>query len=188
MTDPRYPIGEFAYAGPPDPAARRDRIGRLAAAPARVRAAVAGLSPAQLDTPYRPGGWTGRQVVHHLADSHLNAYIRFRLALTEPSPTIKPYDEAAWARLPDGASGPVELSLDLLAALHRRWVLLLEQLGADDWARAYHHPALGRDVTLDEALALYAWHGEHHLAHITSIVQRDSGAGGVTSGRQMPPR
>lgn len=176
MTDPRYPIGEFKYTGPLDAERRRESIGRIAAAPARVRAAVAGLSPTQLDTPYRPEGWTGRQVVHHLADSHANAYIRFRLALTEPSPTIKPYDEAAWARLPDGVSGPVELSLDLLAALHRRWVLLLEHLAPEDWARTYHHPALGRDVTLDEALALYAWHGEHHLAHITTLAPRREAA------------
>jgi len=171
VSDPRYPIGEFAHTGPLDPDRRRDCIARIAAAPALLRAAVAGLALGQLDTPYRPEGWTVRQVVHHLPDSHLNGYTRFHLALTEPSPTIKPYDEARWARLPD-ARGPVDLSLDLLEALHRRWVFLLEQLRADDWACVYHHPGQGRDFTLDEALALYAWHGEHHTAHITALRRR----------------
>lgn len=169
MPDPRYPIGEFRHSGPLTPEARRACIARLAAAPAGFRAAVAGLSSDQLDTPYRDGGWTGRQVVHHVADSHANGYIRVRLALTEDTPVIAPYDEARWARLPDAAGGPVELSLALLDAVHRRWVLLLETLGPEAWGRTYHHPGQRRNIDLDEALALYAWHGEHHAAHITAL-------------------
>ena len=172
MTDLRYPIGEFTPTGPPDADGRRACIARIAAAPALLRAAVAGLDSAQLDTPYRPDGWTVRQVVHHLPDSHLNGYTRFHLALTEPAPVIKPYDEAAWARLPDGQGGPIAPSLDLLDALHRRWIFLLERLRSDDWARTYHHPGQGRDLSLEEGLALYAWHGEHHVAHITALRRR----------------
>ena len=170
--DPRFPIGEFAYTGPANQRERRERIDRIAAAPALLRAAIAGLSAAQLDTPYRTGGWTARQVVHHVPDSHLNAYTRFKLALTEPGPTIKPYQEARWAELNDSRTAPVELSLDLLDALHRRWVLVLSEMGAGDWARTYFHPEQSRQVTLDEVLALYAWHGEHHAAHITSLRRR----------------
>ncbi len=168
----RYPIGEFAFRGPADPGERRARIGRLAGAPALLRSAVAGLSDSQLDTPYRTGGWTVRQVVHHLPDSHVNGYTRFKLALTESSPRIKPYQEARWAELPEARTGPVELSLSLLDALHRRWVLLLETLGSDDWSRGYFHPDQGREISLEEGLALYAWHGEHHTAHITSLRRR----------------
>ena len=172
MEDLRYPIGNFAYAGPLTGSGRSVCIARIAAAPAKLRAAVAGLSDPQLDTPYRPEGWTIRQVVHHLPDSHLNAYTRFRLALTESSPTIKPYEEARWAELPDARSAPIEVSLGLLDALHVRWVLLLRQLKPDDWSLTYHHPEHRRDWTLDEVLAMYAWHGEHHVAHVTSLRQR----------------
>jgi uncharacterized damage-inducible protein DinB len=172
VIDPRYPIGEFHFAGPLPPDARRACIARIAAAPNRLRAAVAGLTPAQLDTPYRPDGWTLRQVVHHVPDSHVNGYIRFRLALTGRTPVIAPYDEAEWARLPDASGAPVEPSLALLESLHARWALLLEQLGEDAWTRAFHHPGQRRDITLDEALALYAWHGEHHTAHITTLRAR----------------
>lgn len=147
-------------------------MGEIAAAPDQLRAAVAGLSPAQLDTPYRPNGWTVRQVVHHLPDSHLNAYTRIKLALTEEEPTIKPYEEARWAELPDARTGPVELSLALLEFLHQRWLLLLRNLAAADFARQFRHPEHGRMFALDEALALYAWHGEHHVAHITSLRRR----------------
>lgn len=171
MTDLRYPIGEFSHAGPLGRETRRACISRIAAAPARLRAAVAGLSDHQLDTPYRPGGWTLRQVTHHLPDSHVNGYVRFRLALTENAPRITAYDEAAWARLPDTAL-PVSSSLALLEALHARWVLLLERIEEQDWQRVFHHPGQRRDLTLDEALALYAWHGEHHTAHITSLRTR----------------
>ena len=130
MTDLRYPIGPFSYDGLMTDARRAECVARIAAAPARLRAAVTGLDDAQLDTPYRPGGWTVRQVVHHVPDSHLNAYTRIRLALTEDTPTIKPYEEARWAELPDARSLPVEVSLTLLEALHGRWVSLLERLGA----------------------------------------------------------
>jgi uncharacterized damage-inducible protein DinB len=172
MEDLRYPIGNFAYAGTLTAAGRDACITRIAAAPAKVRAAVTDLSGTQIDTPYRPGGWTVRQVVHHLPDSHLNAYTRFHLALTEKTPTIRPYEEALWAELSDGRSAPVEFSLDLLDALHARWVFLLRRLGTEDWSRAFIHPGHGREMTLDETLAMYAWHGEHHVAHITSLRTR----------------
>jgi uncharacterized damage-inducible protein DinB len=144
-------------------------IARIAAAPARLRAAVAGLSDAQLDTPYRPEGWTVRQVIHHVPDSHLNAYTRVRLALTEQTPVIRPYEEARWAELPDARSAPVAVSLALLDSLHVRWVLLFRQMGNDEWGRTFIHPEQGREITLDELLAMYAWHGEHHVAHITAL-------------------
>ncbi|HEX2217751.1 MAG TPA: putative metal-dependent hydrolase [Gemmatimonadales bacterium] len=172
MDDPRYPIGPFTYRGPQTAEQRRERIERIAAAPAAIRRAAAGLSEAQLDTAYREGGWTVRQVIHHVPDSHLNAYTRFRLALTEPVPTIRPYFEDRWAELPDARRAPVELSLELLESLHRRWVLLLRSLDPPDWERRYLHPEHGREWTLDEALAMYAWHGEHHTAHITRLRER----------------
>ena len=172
MDDPRYPIGPFTYAGRQSDERRLDCIARIAAAPAALRPAVAGLSDAQLDTPYREGGWTVRQVVHHVPDSHLNAYTRFRLALTEPTPTIRPYFEDRWAELADARSAPVELSLALLESLHQRWVLLLRSLAPADWERRYLHPEHGREWTLDEVLAMYAWHGEHHTAHVTRLRDR----------------
>jgi uncharacterized damage-inducible protein DinB len=171
MTDLRYPIGPFQFQGPLTEAQRQRCIDQIAAAPAKLRAAIEGLSPEQLDTPYRPGGWAVRQVVHHLPDSHLNAYTRFRLALTEDEPTIKPYFEDRWAELEDARTAPPEVSLALLESLHRRWVMLLRALKADDWARTLHHPEWGV-VTLEETLALYAWHGQHHTAHITSLRER----------------
>jgi len=172
MDNLRYPIGEFTYEGGMSDRRRGECVARIAAAPRALRAAVAGLTEAQLDTPYRPGGWTVRQVVHHLPDSHLNAYVRIRLALTESGPTIKPYEEARWAELPDARSAPVEISLTLLEALHARWTLLLERLGPIDGARAVHHPEHARDLTIDELLALYAWHGEHHVAQVTGLRRR----------------
>jgi uncharacterized damage-inducible protein DinB len=172
MTDLRFPVGKFAYGGKSGAADRRRCIDEIAATPEQLRAAVLGLDQGQLDTPYRPGGWTVRQVVHHLPESHFNSYTRFKLALTEDSPTIKPYDEAAWAELKDSRTAPAELSLDLLTALHRRWLPLLETLKESDFARTFHHPEYGRHYTLDEALALYAWHGRHHVAHITALRER----------------
>ena len=172
MDDPRYPIGQFIYQGRQTPEGRLDCIARIAALPANIRKAVGGLSEAQLDTPYRDGGWTVRQVVHHLPDSHLNAYTRFRLALTEPTPTIRPYLEHRWAELPDARGAPIEISLSLLEALHRRWVLLLRNLGPADWELRYLHPEHGREWPLDEVLAMYAWHGDHHTAHITRLRAR----------------
>jgi DinB family protein len=168
----RYPIGQFAYRGLQSAEQRRSCIERIEAAPGLVRRAAEGLTERQLDTPYREGGWTARQVVHHLPDSHLNAYTRFRLALTEPTPTIRPYIEHRWAELPDAKTAPVEISLALLEALHRRWVLLLRSLRPAEWEIRYMHPEHGREWPLDEALAMYAWHGEHHTAHITRLRAR----------------
>lgn len=172
-TDPRYPIGKFAYDGVATPEARSRRIAEIAQAPVALRAAVKGLTPKQLDTPYREGGWTVRQVVHHVPDSHLNAYIRFKLALTENTPTIKPYDEKRWAELADTRTVPPEVSLALLDAVHERWVALLKSMTLADWQRAYHHPEYNRRIPLDEVLALYAWHGRHHAAHITSLREQE---------------
>jgi uncharacterized damage-inducible protein DinB len=170
--DLRYPLGPFRFDRPLTQRDREACIARIAAAPAALRSALERLSPTQLDTPYRPGGWTVRQVAHHVPDSHLNGYTRFKLALTEERPAIKPYDETRWAQLPEARTAPVEVSLDLLDALHRRWVLLLERLRADDWALGYVHPGQGREISLEEGLALYAWHGEHHTGHITSLRRR----------------
>jgi len=170
--DLRYPIGRFEYEDGRAAERRPAWIADVAALPEQLRAAVAGLAPGQLDTPYRPGGWTVRQVVHHVPDSHLNAYTRFKLALTEPEPTIKPYDEGAWAELEDVRATPPDVSLALIDALHDRWVRLLRAMGPDDFARTFRHPDKGRALALDEALALYAWHGRHHVAHITGLRDR----------------
>jgi hypothetical protein len=172
VTDLRYPIGPFAFDGRMSDARRAECVARIAAAPARLRAAVTGLDDTQLDTPYRPGGWTVRQVVHHVPDSHINAYTRIRLALTEDEPTIKPYEEARWAELPDARTLPVDVSLSLLEALHARWVPLLRGLGARDGARQFRHPEHGRLMPIDELIALYAWHGDHHVAHVTGLRDR----------------
>jgi len=161
----RYPVGRFEWSGPADESQRRAWLDEMERAPAELRAAAAALSPAELDTPYRPGGWTARQVIHHLADSHMNSYVRFRLALTEDEPTIKPYFEERWAELPDARLGDIELSLALLEALHRRWLLLLRALGPAQWQRTFRHPERGVG-TLERNLALYAWHGRHHIAHL----------------------
>ncbi|MGA3177345.1 MAG: YfiT family bacillithiol transferase [Candidatus Acidiferrum sp.] len=166
--DPRYPIGKFELPKEVTPALRQAAIDDIAATPAKVRAAVAGLSDAQLDTPYREGGWTVRQVVHHLVDSHMNAYIRLRFALTENQPTIKPYDENNWANLEDARSAPVEVSLRLLEPLHERWVRLLRSVKTEQYARTLLHPDHGVK-NLDWLLFLYTWHGKHHTAHITQL-------------------
>src|ERR671913_1539837 len=160
--DLRYPVGPFRYDGDASAGRREEWIGEIASAPARLRSAVARLTTAQLDAPYRPGGWTVRQVVHHLPDSHLNAYTRIKLALTEDEPVIKPYDEARWAELPDVHATPVETSVTLLECLHRRWVLLLRELGPAELGRRFRHPEHNRNIALREMLALYAWHGRHH--------------------------
>jgi hypothetical protein len=167
----QYPIGRFQFEGDVTAAQRRDWIAQIAAAPGQLREAVRGLSAQQLDTPYRPGGWTLRQVVHHLPDSHLNSYSRFRLALTEDNPTIKPYDQSRWAALEDARSAPVEASLRLFQGLHERWVLLLQSMSEADFARTYVHPERGV-VHLGREVGLYAWHGRHHVAHITSLRER----------------
>jgi DinB superfamily len=172
MTDLRYPIGKFHFDGPSNDSQKHKLLDDIAHAPANLRAAVKGLSNDKLDSPYRPDGWTVRQVVHHVPDSHLNAYIRFKLALTEEEPTIKPYAEDKWARLADTANTPLEVSLTLLDSLHERWVRLLRSLGPDDWKRSFRHPELGV-VSLEKNLSLYAWHGRHHVAHITSLRERN---------------
>jgi uncharacterized damage-inducible protein DinB len=172
MEDPRYPVGKFE--GPKTALGSGERetlIRQIEEVPVRLRDAVADLSPQQLETPYREGGWTVRQVAHHLPDSHMNGYIRFRLALTESEPTIKTYAEDLWAELPDSRTAPVEISLALMDAIHRRWTLMLQALGDEQWTRAFRHPDLGL-MNLDRTLALYAWHGRHHVAHITSLRQR----------------
>ena len=173
--DPRYPIGPFAMDAPLSPADRPALLAELEALPSRLRAALAGTEEGDLDRTYRDGGWTVRQVVHHLADSHTNGLIRWKLALTESSPTIKPYDEARWAELGDVAATPVEVSLALLEALHRRWVALGRSLGDDEFARTYVHPEHGRPFTLDRSLANYSWHGRHHLAHVLLALGRGEG-------------
>jgi uncharacterized damage-inducible protein DinB len=169
--DLRFPIGKFVWPEAVSEPERARHIEALAATPALLREAVAGLTEEQLDTPYREGGWTVRQVVHHVPESHMNSYVRFKLALTEDTPVIKPYDEAAWGRLGDIAATPHDVSLALLDSLHVRWVALLRSLGEADWSRAFRHPEIGV-IRLDKNLALYAWHGNHHIAHITSLRKR----------------
>jgi len=171
MTDLRYPIGKFNYEAPPSEEQRKKLIDEIAHAPAALRAAVRRLSAQQIDTPYREGGWTVRQVAHHVPDSHMNAYIRFKLALTENEPIIKPYMEDRWANLSDTQATPLDVSLSLLDALHDRWVRLLRSLQPGDWKRTFRHPELGV-MPLDKTLALYAWHGRHHVAHITELRKR----------------
>ena len=170
--DLRYPIGRFKRPERLTEAERSLHIQEIAETPAFLNAAVAGLKAEQLDTPYRPGGWTVRQLVHHIPDSHMNSYMRFRLALTEDEPTIKPYDEARWAELADAKTSPIEPSLALLENLHKRWVILLRSLRPSEWDRSFRHPELG-PMRLDQNLALYGWHGRHHVAHITSLRERE---------------
>jgi len=167
----RYPIGRLAPPAASLPAICAAQIQTLRQLPEHLRAAVAGLNDAQLDTPYREGGWTVRQVVHHVADSHLMAYIRCRLALTEDWPTINPYKEAAWANLPDSRLLPVESSLAILDGLHSRWATLFESLSDEDFQKGYNHPERGRE-TLARGLAIYEWHSRHHTAHVTSLRAR----------------
>jgi uncharacterized damage-inducible protein DinB len=169
--DLRYPIGPFVFTEGLTTDKRQALIDEIASTPEKMRAAVAGLSEEQLETPYRPGGWTVRQVVHHVPDSHLNSYVRFKLAMTEQHPTIKAYDENVWANLEDARNAPIDISLDLLASLHRRWVLFLRSLKGQDFARTFNHPELG-SVSVEKNVALYAWHGRHHVAHITSLRER----------------
>ncbi len=168
--DARYPVGKFTWEENFSDDRRRELIGQIAEAPAKLRAAVNGLDEKKLDTPYREGGWTLRQVAHHLPESHMNAYIRFKLALTEDFPTIKPYDQELWAKTPD-AKAPIDASVSLLESLHTRWVTLLKGMSAADYKRKLNHPELG-EVTLERYLGLYAWHGRHHVAHITSLRER----------------
>ena len=171
MSDLRYPVGRFTQPASLTPAERSAAIQIVADAPRNMRTAVNGLNEQQIDTPYRPEGWTVRQVVHHVPDSHMNAYIRFKLALTEDTPTIKPYDEAAWAKLADTANTPIKVSLDTLENLHARWVILLRAMSPGDFSRMYNHPEMGK-TALDQVLAMYAWHSRHHVAHIAGLRER----------------
>lgn len=171
MDDLRYPVGKFQPEEHIDDVRRAELIQQIAETPSKLKAALQALSEKQLDTPYREGGWTVRQVVHHVSDSHMNSYIRFRLALTEDEPTIKPYEEKLWAELHDARTAPVTLSLQLLESLHARWIVLLRSLKPADFGRTFRHPVNGvRNV--DWLLQLYGWHGRHHVAHITSLRER----------------
>ncbi len=169
--DLRYPIGNFNW-DEKTPTSRQEIIEKIATLPQRLRDSVRGLSDVQLETPYRPDGWTVRQVVHHVADSHMNAYIRFRLGLTEDAPTIKPYDEAAWAELSDAKTVELEVSLALLDGIHDRWTRLMRSLPEASFARTFVHPDNGA-MTLDTQLRLYDWHGSHHVAHIEALRKRE---------------
>ncbi|MFB5674588.1 YfiT family bacillithiol transferase [Paenibacillus terreus] len=167
----RYPIGEFEAPDRFTDELLQSWIKDIAELPAKLRAAVEGLDEEQLNTPYRDGGWTVRQVVHHVADSHINSYVRFKLALTEDGPTIRPYDEGRWAELPDARQLPVEVSLSLLDSLHERWTTLLHSFGPEQFNRSFIHPESG-EASLETAVGLYSWHGRHHTAHITSLAKR----------------
>jgi hypothetical protein len=171
MTEPRYPIGTFTAPSEFTPALRGEYIEQIAAMPARLRGAVEGLTAPYLNHPYRDEGWTVAQVVHHVADSHLNAYVRFKLAATEDNPPVKAYNETRWAEFGDSKDTNVQPSLDILTGLHLRWVGFLRALAPEQFGRTYHHSVMG-PVTLDHALAMYAWHGRHHTAHITSLRER----------------
>ena len=168
MSDLRFPIGRFQIPVEFTDDLRKQHIQAIAKLPQQLADAIEGLSDQQLDTPYREGGWTVRQVVHHLADSHLNSYTRFRLALTEETPTIRPYDEKKWAELDDAKHASVSASLAILDGLHARWSSLLHSFSAGDWQKSFDHPETGM-MSLDVATALYAWHGQHHTAHITTL-------------------
>lgn len=167
----RYPIGRAQLPTAPLGAAERaPYLQQVAELPAQLAAAARAVGGVQLEQAYRPGGWNGRQVIHHVADSHLNAYTRFKLALTEDRPTIRPYNEATWAELPDTATTPITVSLALLEALHTRWLVLLHHLDEAQWQRTYYHPGYQTTSTLEQALVLYAWHGQHHLAHVKLLL------------------
>jgi len=171
--DLRFPVGRFDLESPVTENDQARMIDEIAATPANLRAAVSGLNAKQMATPYRPGGWTVTQVVHHLPESHMQAYARTKLALTEENPTIKPYDEAKWAELPDVGKTPAEVSLSLLEALHTRWVSLLRSLSAEQKPRAFFHPEHGKLITIERLIAMYAWHGRHHVAHITNLREKN---------------
>ena len=167
--DLRYPIGKYQRPEVITPEDRRGWIEDVARAPGELRAVVARLTPAQLDLSYRPEGWTARQVIHHIPDSHTNAYIRFKLALTESTPTIKPYREELWAELADSRVRPIDVSLRLLEAVHERWLVVLRNMSDADFRRGFLHPEHGRVLPLEEVLALYSWHGRHHTAHVRLV-------------------
>lgn len=165
----RYPIGRFKAPEYITPDQIEKWVNDIEKAPQQIRKASGHLTDEQLDTPYRPEGWTLRQVVHHVADSHLNSYIRFKWTLTEDKPTIKAYNQNDWGELADARQGPVALSLDLLDSLHRRWVLVLRNIRPEQWKRSFIHPETGKEIPLDVLVSLYAWHGKHHLGHIETL-------------------
>ena len=171
MTDERYPIGKFEFQPTVDHSQRKQYLDKIASLPRELRDAIRGMSEQQFNTPYRSGGWTVRQVVHHIADSHLNAYVRFKLAMTEEQPTIKPYDEKLWADLRDATSASVETSLALIESLHNRWSIFMNSFVPRDFERTFNHPEHGI-MNLDRLLQLYAWHGRHHTAHIHMVRDR----------------
>lgn len=171
MTQLQYPVGKFQLPAKISDDDRQNYIKQIEEAPVKLRSAVAGLSEAQIDTPYREGGWTVRQVVHHLADSHIHVFVRFKLAMTEEQPAIKTYSQQGWANLADAKTAPIEPSLMLFDSLHQRFAVLLRSMTAADFARTLNHPEQGI-VNLDRYLSLYAWHGRHHVAHITSLRER----------------
>lgn len=167
----KYPIGKFQRPNSFDPARLKEWIMEIRMLPEKLKIILGEMTDAELDQPYRPDGWTGRQVVHHMADSHLNAYIRFKWTLTEDTPTIKAYNEKAWAELPEAKSSPVDVSVALLESLHRRWSLMLENIGEADWQKSYIHPEYGTHYPLYVVAALYAWHGNHHLGHLGLLIE-----------------
>jgi uncharacterized damage-inducible protein DinB len=169
--DPRYPIGKFEPQ-PYNASVKEHWLRDLKFLPNDVELAIHNMDEAQLHTPYREGGWTVHQLVHHIADSHMNAYIRFRLGLTEDNPTITPYDENAWVQLNDVATEPINVSITLLHALHRRWLATIKDLDDETWQRSIYHPGQQRQITLWNLLGIYAWHGKHHVAHITALRER----------------
>ncbi len=171
MDELRYPIGKFQMPASVTDETRHGWIKDIALTPTLLRTAVQGLSEQQLNSSYRPGGWTVRQVVHHLPDSHMNAYVRFKLALTEDEPMVKTYQEERWAELSDARTAPPEISLALLESLHQRWEMMLKSLSPEDFRRSFKHPELGK-VTLERTLGIYAWHGRHHVAQITTLRER----------------
>ncbi|MED1749834.1 MULTISPECIES: YfiT family bacillithiol transferase [Bacillus] len=172
MTSLQYPIGLYEPVETQTKEQLEAWIDQLAAIPQRYEEVTAQLADAQLDTPYRPGGWTVRQLIHHVADSHLNAYLRFKLALTEVTPHIRPYDQEGFASLPD-SKAPISLSLSLISSLHRRWVTLLRGMTEEDFSDAYYHPADQQTVSLYDATGMYVWHSQHHLAHVTELIKRN---------------
>jgi len=169
----RYPIGRFSIAEEHNPAMRAEMIANIKSFPQRLTTVVMELNDEQLDTAYRPDGWTVRQVVHHTADSHVNSYIRFRWALTEDTPVIKAYDEKAWAELPDASNAPIKFSLNLLKSIHARWTLLMERMSDDDFSKELSHPEWKNNLSLDHMVQIYNWHCSHHLGHITSLIERE---------------
>jgi len=171
LTMLQYPIGKFSFKEDVTPESRKNFIKEIEELPSKLKKAVSGLTDEQLDTPYRHDGWTIRLVVHHIPDSHLNAYVRIKLTLTEKEPLIKTYEEKEWAKLHDYYQTPIQVSLDLLEALHKRWVILLNSLNENDFQKKFKHPEWGLN-TIDFLIAQYAWHGNHHVSHITALRER----------------